>query len=181
MMCHASISEEDAVAEILSAPLPLVIIDTCVLGDIFRGVLEGRAKNSIAILDWLCSSRARNEFHLVIPSQVMNEFYVPGQFVNLELEVFKTPAKKWNATLEAYASYPRFNRVSGLNANLKIDIEMVGKLYSVVLNEIGKVFGNSIVFESSSEAQKWSRNRQLKNMKPAKRGKDSFGDCEICG
>ena len=181
MMCRASISEEDAAASILSAPLPLVIIDTCVLGDIFRGVLEGRAKASISVLDWLCSCRTRNEFHLVIPSQVMNEFYVPGQFVNRELEPFKTAANKWNAVLEAYVSCARFPRVSGINPNLKIDIDMVGKLYSAVLNEIGKVFEVSIVFESSSEAQKWARNRQLISLKPAKRGKDSFGDCEICG
>ena len=180
-MCHASISEADAAAVILSAPLPLVIIDTCVLGDIFRGVLEGRAKNSILILDWLCSSRARNEFHLVMPSQVMKEFYVPGQFVNRELEAFKTPANRWNAALEAYASCTRFSRVSGLDVNLKIDMDKVAKLYSAVLNEIGTVFGSSLVFESSFEAQKWSRNRQLNSMKPAKRGKDSFGDCEICG
>ncbi len=181
MMRPESVSEEFALASILGEPLPLLIIDTCILGDIFRGILAGRAEKSILVLDWLCSCRRERECCLVVPKQVVNEFYAPGQFVNAEVNALKAPAGRWNAALAAYMAYNRFPRIAGLAASMQIDIDSVEKVYSGILNEIAEVFEDSIIVESSHDAQTWARNRQMSSMKPAKRGKDSFGDCEICG
>lgn len=175
------ISEEAAVAKVLCFPLPLIIIDTCNLGDIFRGILAGNADMSIGILDWLCSCANTKEFHVVIPNRVVNEFSLQGQFVQRELDALKGPASKWNAALEGYKHCGKFPSLQGIELCKPVDMVMVEKVYCGILSAISEVFKAAIIFESSSNARSWAYQRLNESKKPAKRGKDSFGDCEICG
>ena len=178
MADHNVLSEDEVVGLIMANPMPVMFIDTCNFGNIFRDALEGRCDNAVQTLIWLNEAGAANRYHLVQPIQVIDEYYRPGKFVEPEINGLRSSIEHWESMLKTYGK---------LNPNITntyiqyFNLCSAEKLYRYFFQLIGDTFDKALIVESSLEAQKWSRQRLHDCMRPAQRGKNSFGDCEICG
>lgn len=170
-----TLSSHEASKIILDKPLPVVFVDTCVLGDIFRKALSGKAEYVLNV--YSCMNRRNGSFHLLFPEQVVREFNINGQFVNLELQSLEKPIQRWNAAIDTYSKM----KSGAVLDYKKFDISKARELYCSILSEIKSIYENAVVLSTSEEARRWCSARQSDCKRPAQRGRDSFGDCLICG
>ena len=171
------LTEKQVVERIVSNPLPVLFVDTCNFGDIFRDALNGHGDKAIHTLAWLNDARTSQYFHLVLPAQVVNEFF-SMTFVKLELQSLEKDISHWKSMLETYS---QLKHLSNNPFEQNFDIQSARELYLSFFREIGNVFKHALILEPSEESTKWSHQRLRDCKRPAKQGKNSFGDCEICG
>ena len=160
---------------ILGDGLPIMFIDTCVLGDIFRKALSGDSQyvcNALA-----CMNGRHGRFHSIFSERVVKEFNVPGQFIYSEMQNLRNPIQRWNAAVRTYMQMkPELS-----SDYAEFDLSKAEELYNLILDEIRTLYANAIVLTISPKAEAWCMKRLLDCKRPAQRGKDSLGDCIICG
>ena len=180
--CAKVVTEKSAAKKIAADPRPVMIVDTCNFGNIVGLALSGKSKYILDVLDCLQNRVAQQLFYLVVPEQVYIEFARPGQFINSAIQELETPISHWNAAVQTYNSICNgTNLVKTPKQFHTFDFAEAKQLFDDLV-DIGQHFlRQAIIVKASSQAQKWARQRAIEQKRPAKRGKDSFGDCEICG
>lgn len=180
--CEKVITEKTAAQQIAADPRPVMIVDTCNFGNIVGLALSGKSKHVLDVLCCLQQGIQQNLFYLVVPQQVFIEFSRPGQFVDSAIQELENPIIHWNAAVQTYNSIcAQTNLVTIPKHFHAFDIKEPKQLFDDLV-DIGEHFlRQAIIVKASSRAQKWARRRAIDRKRPAKRGKDSFGDCEICG
>lgn len=170
--------ESSAVNIIMANPMPVMFVDTCNFGNIFRDALEGRDDCVFQTLEWLNDAGVRNRYHLVLPEQIIEEYKRPGKFVEPEIYELRERLNRWESMLK---TYNKVNPSDAKNFVQYFDVQMADALYKRFFNLIGNIFNKALIISSSKTAQCWCRQRLHDCKRPARRGKNSFGDCEICG
>lgn len=178
MADYASITEQEAVKLIAAHPLPVMFIDTCNFGNIFRDALDGRSDSAIKQLEWLNDAGAPNGFHLALSVQVIDEYYNHKNFLEPAINRLQTQIECWQSMLKTYG---KLKKPVENPYRRNFDVLSASKLYEEIFQEIGAVFTKALILEASATAQQWSRQRQHDFKRPAQRAKNSYGDCEICG
>lgn len=176
------ITEKTAARQIAADPRPVMIVDTCNFGNFVGLALSGESK---LVCDTLCCLQegiTRKMFYLVAPQLVAIEFSRPGQFTDSAIKELSGPIQHWNSAVRTYNIIRELpNSFTTEKFYHEFDIEEASQLFGFFVN-IGRRFLNqSIKVAASSRAKKWARQRGIDRKRPAKQGKDSFGDCEICG
>ncbi len=181
--CHPTILDETAAArQIATAPRPVMIVDTCNFGNIVGLALAGKTELILNALRCLQEGLARQLFYLVVPHQVYIEFHRPGQFVKAAIQDLERQIRCLNAALGAYNDICAMpNLWKGKKEYRKFDIGDTEPLLGELVEISGQFLEKAIVVEASPQAQQWARHRAIDRKRPARQGKDSFGDCEICG
>lgn len=175
------ISEEQAVHAVLVAQRPVVFVDTCCLGDIFRWVLDGKGDAVANTLHAMLSNADNKYCYYVFPEQVVKEFNLPDQFIRRELDPFRTPLEKWNNAVRVSNDRRTYLLKDSTCDFQMLDIARVEELYSLVKTRISSLFDLGMIVAASSDAEKWCCKRLRDVLRPAQRGKSSYGDCIICG
>ena len=175
-------TDESAARKIVADPRPVMIVDTCNLGNIIGLALSGKTKMAIDVLRCLQTGVVGKLFHLVVPEQVYAEFLRPGQFTDAAIREMEEPVRHWNFAVQTYTSICQIPDLwtSGKYYR-EIDIEEVKQMYDELV-EISKQFlDRAIIVKESQRAREWAYQRLKNRKRPAKQGKESFGDCVICG
>ncbi len=176
-------TEKKAAEQIAADPRPLMFVDTCNLGNIVGLACSGQSKIIINTLNCLREGIEHKSFHLIVAHQVYVEFTRPGQFVDAPLSKLEEAIKYWNATVRTYNDIRSdyYHLPEAATSYRPFDIECAKQLYNELV-DIGKGFlYKAIIVEASARAKKWAYQRQCERKRPAHEGKESFGDCEICG
>lgn len=175
-------TEKSAAKQIASDPRPVMIVDTCNLGNIVGLAISGKFKMILDVLQCLQSGITQKMFYLVVPQQVYVEFIRPGQFTDVAIHELAGPIQHWNAAVQTYNSICKSsNFLTTKKCYSEFDIETAKQLYSDLVEISKRFLYEAIIIKASARAQKWARQREIDRKRPAKQGKDSFGDCEICG
>lgn len=176
-------TEKKAVEQIAADPRPLMFVDTCNLGNIVGLACLGQSKMIINTLNCLKEGIEQRSFHLLVAHQVYVEFTRPGQFVDAPLSKLKESVQYWNQAVQTY------NDIKGnflqhpimSSSYSQFDLEAARQLYNELLDISKGFLYSAIIIKASAHAKKWAYQRQGERKRPAHKGKDSFGDCEICG
>ena len=99
-----ALDEEVVVSRVLADPRPVVFIDTCCLGDVFRRMLEGKTdfvRNTIKAIQ---GNQTTHICHYLFSEQVVREFSRKDQFVKREIDSLNTPIKHWNNAVDVCAN-----------------------------------------------------------------------------
>ena len=175
-------TEKSAAEQIASDPRPIMIVDTCNFGNIVGLALSGKSKMILDVLRCLQDGITNKMFYLVVPQQVYVEFMRPGQFTDVAIHELAGPIQHWNSAVQTYNSICKSsNLLTTKNCYSEFDIEKAKQLYSELVEISKRFLCDAIIIKASTRAQKWAREREIYRKRPAKQGKDSFGDCEICG
>ncbi|MDO5313161.1 MAG: hypothetical protein Q4G55_07125, partial [bacterium] len=97
-------TEKSAAKQIASDPRPVMIVDTCNLGNIVGLAISGKFKMILDVLQCLQSGITQKMFYLVVPQQVYVEFIRPGQFTDVAIHELAGPIQHWNAAVQTYNS-----------------------------------------------------------------------------
>lgn len=174
------LTEEDAVALILSEPRPVVFVDTCCLGDIFRGILDGKIDDVRKVCLAIQNNSQNHYCHYVFSEQVKDEFCKPDQFVKREIDALNQPIRKWNNAVRA-SKVLSGDVFRGIKSYTQFDLSWATGLYEDLRGQIAGMFRAGHVVIPSEKSRVWGSCREGSRKRPAHQGKDSFGDCLICG
>ena len=175
-----SITEEDAIALVLAEPRPVVFVDTCCLGDVFRGVLDGKIDNVRQLCLAIQNNSQKHFCYYVFSEQVKAEFCKPDQFVKREIDALSQPIKRWNNAVRACCDLGA-DVFQGIKTYPQFDMVWANDLYEDLRSYIAKMFSVGCVVTPSEKSRVWGSCREESRKRPAHQGKDSFGDCLICG
>lgn len=174
--------ETDAARKIAADPRPVMIVDTCNFGNIVGLALAGKTKPIHDALHCLQDGLSRKLFHLVVPHQVHIEFTRPGQFVHSAKENLKTQIHSWNAAVQTFESLCAMPKLwTSQRSYHQLNVGEVEPLLSELVEISGQFLDQAIVVESSQQARDWAHQREIDRKRPSRQGKNSFGDCQICG
>ena len=185
-MTHGRIkimTEKKAAEQIAADPRPLMFVDTCNLGNIVGLACSGQSEIIINTLNCLREGIEHKSFHLIVAHQVYVEFTRPGQFVDAPLSKLKESVQYWNQAVQTYNdiknNYLQHPNMSSLYS--QFDLETARQLYEELVGISKGFLCSAIIIKASVRAKKWAYQRQCERKRPAHKGKESFGDCEICG
>lgn len=85
-LSKGAITEDEAVGLLIAEPRPVVFVDTCCLGDIFRGILDGKVVDAHRTCLAVQNNIEKPYCHYLFSEQVKEEFFKPGQFIKREIE-----------------------------------------------------------------------------------------------
>lgn len=176
-----ALAEEVVVSRVLADPRPVVFVDTCCLGDVFRRMLEGKTdfvRNTIKAIQ---SNQTKHICHYLFSEQVVREFSRKDQFVKREIDSLNTPIKHWNNAVDVCADINGDFLVENLDGFMRLDLGQVQGFYTMVLERIAELFKMGFIIKPSEDSIRWGASRQSLGKRPAQLGKDSYGDCIICG
>ena len=173
-------TEEDTVERILIEPRPVVFVDTCCLGDIFRGVLDGKVNGTRQAFLAFRNNIEKHYCYYLFSEQVKEELCKPDQFVKREIDALNQPIKRWNAAVQTCGDL-RADIFSGIEECSKFDLEAANAFYEGVLGRVATIFSMGIVVKPSEKSMLWGSRREGCCKRPAQQGKSSYGDCIICG
>lgn len=159
-----------------------MIVDTCNFGNIVGLALAGKTKPILNALRCLQDGLARQLFYLVVPQQVYLEFNRPRQFVGAAIQSLEKQIQCWNAAVDAYNEICAVPNLWGEKKEYRtFDIGDAKQLLGELVAISRQFLEQAIIVEASPQAQQWARQRAIDRKRPVRQGKDSFGDCEICG
>lgn len=163
------------VAAILSAPKPVLLLDTCVYLDFLNKALDPQSPYG---LKKIVEMNDVGAIHIITPELITDEF--SRNVTNVEERAKKSidrlvgEVEGVRAHLQAFAALDKGDKLPAyLTAG-------AGKrLVDVVAGKVRRLLDTSSVFELTPEIKLRAHERQLSARRPARRGKDSSGDCSI--
>lgn len=163
------------VSVISSHPAPVVLLDTCVYLDFLRNALK---RDSIFGLKKFVEMIDGCAIYIVTPD-IINEEYtrnidtVRGQIKNATNNVLDG-VEGIRAHLMGFATLDKSDRSPAYLA-----IGTGERFVSMIEDKVHHLLDVSAVFELTPDIKLKAHERQLRALRPARRGKDSSGDCSI--
>lgn len=163
------------VSTILSAPRPVLLLDTCVYLDFLNKALDPQSPYGLKKIVEMNDAGA---VYTVTPELISDEFSRNVTNVvdraNRALDRVIEEVEGIMAHLVAFAALDKSDKppayLTARTGTRSVDI---------VAGKVQKLIDSSSVFELTPEIKLRAHDRQLRAARPAKRGKDSSGDCSI--
>jgi len=163
----------DAVNKIARLARPVLCLDTCIYLDILRS--SASAQQILNVLERYEKLLAQDAFIPIAPSIIAQEYARNVEHVtnSIRKSIDKT-VKEWNGLL------PLMSVVSGSAAIPTMDRTVAMKAIDHLNAKSESLLHAALPIEPDSQIESSVSRRQSMSIRPAKRGKDSFGDCMIC-
>jgi hypothetical protein len=163
------------VSTILSASRPILLLDTCVYLDFLNKAFEPQSpyglKNILEMND-------AGTIYIVAPELIVEEFARNAPNVldraNRALDRVFEEVEAIRAHLEAFAALDKSDKPP-----LYLTGRTVTRSVNIVAAKVQQLIDSITLFELTPESKLRAHDRQRKAARPARRGKDSLGDCSI--
>jgi hypothetical protein len=163
-------------SEIINAqPLPVVVLDTCVILDIIRS-LERNQLDSIRAVDELikAASPVSRCVYLIITEIVLKEWNENSQNIKLLCDKWLNKTKEEIKTINKCNNYLTSSRLSLINLKNFIPSD----ISSVLLAKAQGLVDSAIVLCNDSNSSLEAHRRAINNIRPSRKGQQSK-DCDI--
>ena len=166
---------DDLVATILSTPRPIILIDACVHLDFLNKALDPQSPYGLKrILEMIDAGTLYIVAPEVIPDEFARNIATVMDRANRALDRVFEEVEGIRAHLEAFAALDKNDMPPSY-----LTARTVARSVDIIAAKVQGLIDSSSVFELTPEIKLRAHERQLRGARPAKRGKDSSGDCSI--